>query len=185
MVVEIHDSTADNIAAITAIYAHWVQEGLASFELTPPAPAEIDKRRRNVLAAGFPYLVAQDENREVVGFAYADWYRTRPAYRFTCEDSVYVAPAALGRGTGKRLLATLIERCTALHMRLMVAVIGDSANRASLSLHRRAGFETVGVLRNIGWKQGRWVDSVLMTRRLGSGGDAPPHEHGRLLESGK
>jgi L-amino acid N-acyltransferase YncA len=172
----VRDSVDADVDGVARIYAHWVEHGLASFELVPPPPAVMGQRRAAILADGFPYLVAADPGGELLGFAYASWYRTRPAYRFTCEDSVYVSPAATGRGVGRALLEELLRRCTAVEFRLMVAVIGDSSNAASIALHRRAGFEMAGVLPSIGWKHGRWVDSVLMTRPLGEGNRSPPVE---------
>jgi L-amino acid N-acyltransferase YncA len=161
------------VPAITAIYGHWVRHGLASFELDPPEEAEMARRRAAILAAGYPYLVAEAEGR-LLGYACASAYRPRPAYRFAVEDSVYVAPGAGRAGTGRALLEALIARCTARGFRLMVAVIGDSANAASIGLHERAGFTRAGLLPAIGWKHGRWVDSVLMTRPLGAGATTPP-----------
>ncbi|MCA3363640.1 MAG: N-acetyltransferase [Roseomonas sp.] len=174
----IRDSSPADIQSITAIYAHWVTHGLASFEVEPPEPAELAGRRDAVLAAGFPYLVA--EAREgVLGYAYASAYRTRPAYRFTVENSVYVAPGAGQRGIGLALMEEVIARCTAAGFRQMVAVIGDSGNAASIALHRRAGFTPAGLLTAAGWKHGRWVDSVLMQRPLGAGAATPPEISGK------
>ena len=161
----VRDSTPGDVPAIASIYAHHVLHGLASFELEPPSRAEMASRRDAVLRAGLPWLVADDDG-EVVGYAYAAPYRSRPAYRRTVENSVYVSPHRLGRGAGRLLLAELIRRCEASDRREMVAIIGDSANRASIALHRALGFEHVGVLRNVGFKRGRWLDSVLMQRRL-------------------
>ena len=172
----VRDSSDANLSDITHIYGHWVEHGLASFELAPPSPATMAQRRLSILADGFPYLVAVDSTGELLGFGYASWYRTRPAYRFACEDSVYVSPTALRRSVGRRLLAELVCRCTAMKFRLMVAVIGDSGNAPSIELHRSAGFEMAGVLPSIGWKHGRWVDTVLMTRPLGAGNHSPPVE---------
>ena len=178
---ELRDSTATDIAGIAEIYGYWVEHGLASFELTPPSVTNVGERRTSILSDGFPYLVAAESDGRVLGYAYASWYRERPGYRFTCENSVYVAPGAMRRGVGTKLLARLVTRCTALEMRIMVAVIGDSGNHASIALHRRVGFEQTGVLPSIGWKHGRWLDAVLMVRRLGEGNTTPPKEHGRLL----
>lgn len=169
----IRDGRDDDIPAITAIYGHWVTHGLASFELEAPDAAEMARRRAAVLAGGYPYLVAEGEGR-VIGYAYASAYRPRPAYRFAVENSVYVAPGLTRGGTGAALLDALIGACTARGFRLMVAVIGDSANAASIGLHERAGFARAGLLPAIGWKHGRWVDSVLMTRALGEGSTTPP-----------
>ncbi|MEO3474877.1 N-acetyltransferase family protein [Roseomonas sp. CAU 1739] len=169
----IRDSRPDDIPAIAAIYGHWVAHGLASFELEPPDPAEIARRRDAILAAGYPHLVAERGGR-VIGYAYASAYRPRPGYRFAVENSVYVAPSEGRGGTGRALLDALIARCTAQGFRLMVAVIGDSANAPSIGLHAAAGFTHAGMLPAIGWKHGRWVDSVLMTRPLGEGATTDP-----------
>lgn len=168
------DSRDDDIPAIAAIYGHWVIHGLASFELDPPDAADMARRRAAVLAAGYPHLVATDADGRLLGYAYASAYRTRPAYRFAVENSVYVAPGIGRRGVGRALLDVLIARCTARGFRLMVAVIGDSGNAPSIRLHAAAGFTHAGLLPAIGWKQGRWVDSVLMTRPLGEGAVTPP-----------
>ncbi|WP_431283641.1 N-acetyltransferase family protein [Humitalea sp. 24SJ18S-53] len=170
----IRDSLPQDIPEIAAIYAHWVTHGLASFELAPPEEAEMAARRDAVLAGGYPHMVAVAGAGTVLGYAYASAYRTRPAYRFTVENSVYVAPGAGRGGVGRALLSALITRCTAQDFRLMVAVIGDSGNAASIALHARAGFAHAGLLPAIGWKHGRWVDSVLMTRALGPGAETPP-----------
>lgn len=159
--------------AIQAIYAHHVLTGLASFEETPPSVEEMLARRQAVLGLGLPYLAAEAEGR-VVGYSYASSYRPRPAYRHTVEDSVYVAPGEAGRGIGGALLAALIARCEAGPWRQMLAVIGDSGNAGSVALHRRFGFEPVGTLRSVGFKHGRWVDTVLMQRSLGPGDRTPP-----------
>jgi phosphinothricin acetyltransferase len=151
-----------------------VRYGNASFEIEPPDAAEIARRRDALLAAGYPYLVAQDATGRVVGYSYAGPYRPRPAYRFTVENSVYVAPDCQGQGIGRALLPRLIERCEQAGFRLMVAVIGDSANLASIRLHERSGFRHAGLLPAIGWKHGRWLDSVLMVRPLGPGSGEPP-----------
>ncbi len=172
--VTIRDCLADDIPAIAAIYGHWVTHGLASFELDPPDPAEMARRRQAVLEGGYPYLVAEGEGGRVLGYAYASAYRTRPAYRFAVEDSIYVAPDAGRAGIGSALLGALIAACTGRGFRLMVAVIGDSGNAASIGLHARAGFAHAGLLPAIGWKHGRWVDSVLMTRPLGQGAGSAP-----------
>jgi phosphinothricin acetyltransferase len=157
-----------DVARITEIYAHHVLTGFASFEVVPPDAAEIARRRGDVLARGLPYLVAEFGGA-VVGYAYAAPYRLRPAYRYTVEDSIYVDRGALGRGVGRRLLERLISDCTAGGYRQMIAVIGDSANRASIALHEACGFARAGLLPSVGFKLGRWVDSVLMQRPLGAG----------------
>ena len=172
--LRVGDAEDADMAAVRAIYAHHVRTGLGSFEAAPPGIAEIAERRRQVLARGLPYLVARDADGTVLGFAHAFPYRTRPAYRHSVENSVYVAPAAARHGVGRALLHALIERCTEIGLRQMVAIIGDSANAASIELHANLGFRTVGVLQAIGFKHGRWVDTVLMQRRLGPGGNAAP-----------
>lgn len=174
---QIRDSDEADVPAVQAIYAHHVLHGLASFELTPPDAAEIAARRRAVLAAGLPHLVAELDGR-VVGYSYAGPYRPRPAYRHTVEDSVYVAEGMAGRGVGSALLAALIARCEAGPWRQMIAVIGDTRNHGSIGLHRRHGFRMAGTLTAVGFKFGRWVDSVLMQRSLGAGGDSPPDPNG-------
>ncbi len=162
-----------DIPAITDIYGHAVTHGTASFETSTPDAVEMARRQAVLLEGGYPYLVAEREGA-VVGYAYAGVYRPRPAYRHSVENSIYVAPSAHRAGVGKALLTALIERCEALGFRLMIAVVGDSANAASIGLHRSCGFEDAGVLRNVGWKQGRWLDSVFMTRPLGTGAATPP-----------
>lgn len=162
-----------DLAQITAIYAHHVLHGLASFEIEPPDEVEVRRRFDAIVAGGFPYFVAEAGGR-VLGYAYAGPYRTRPAYRHSVEDSIYVAPDAVGRGLGKRLLLALIDACERRGFRQMLAVIGDSANTASIELHRACGFAQVGLLPSIGFKFGRWVDSVLMQRALGEGDRTAP-----------
>ncbi|WP_207536824.1 GNAT family N-acetyltransferase [Sabulicella rubraurantiaca] len=169
----IRDSRPEDIPAIAAIYGHWVTHGLASFEEEAPGPAEMARRRDAILAGGFPYLVAVEGGR-VLGYAYAGPYRPRRAYRFTVENSIYVAPGAGKGGVGRALLAALLARCEESGFRLVVAVIGDSGNQASIRLHEAAGFRHAGLLPAVGWKHGRWVDSVLMTRPLGEGAATPP-----------
>ena len=156
------------MAAIQRIYAHFVLHGRASFEEEPPDVAEMCRRHEAVRAADLPYLVAERDGA-ILGYAYATAYRPRRAYRFTVENSVYVAPDGHGRGTGSALLSALIAACEAGPWRQMVAVIGDSANAGSLALHRRHGFALVGTLRSVGFKHGGWVDTVLMQRALGPG----------------
>lgn len=161
----IRDATEADVPQIAAIYAHHVLHGLASFEEEPPGEGEILARMRAVRALGTPYLVAEEAGL-VVGYAYASPYRARSAYRFTIEDSVYVRDGHAGRGLGRALLGALLGRCAAGPWRQVVAVIGDSANRASIELHRALGFREVGTLESVGFKFGRWVDSVLMQRSL-------------------
>jgi phosphinothricin acetyltransferase len=169
-----HAGEAD-LPRITAIYAHHVRTGLASFETQPPDEAEMRTRFEAVRAKGFPFLACECEGR-VAGYAYASLYRTRPAYRFTLEDSVYVDPDFAGRGIGRTLLGRLIEECEAIGCRNLVAVIGDSGNTASIALHSALGFRHVGTLRAIGFKHGRWVDSVLMQRAVGAGDSSLPED---------
>lgn len=169
----IRDSREEDIPALTAIYAHWVRHGRASFELDPPSEREMGLRRQAVLTHGYDHLVAEDEGR-LLGYAYASAFRTRPAYRFTVEDSVYIAPGLHRAGAGRALLGALIARCEAKGFRLMVAVIGDSANTPSIGLHTALGFRHAGLLPGTGWKHGQWVDTVLMTRALGDGQCSPP-----------
>ena len=171
--VTLRAAEENDFAAIAAIYAHHVLHGVASFEIDPPDAAEIARRHRAIAGAGLPYLVAE-AGGSVIGYAYAARYRERPAYRFTVEDSIYVAPGAGGRGVGRALLGALIDRCGDLGYRRMIAVIGDSANVASIGLHARLGFRVAGVLPSVGFKHGRWVDSVLMERALGDGDLSPP-----------
>lgn len=162
-----------DIPAITGIYAEAVRHGTASFEIDPPDQAEMARRRRTLLEGGYPYLAAELDGA-VAGFAYAGPYRSRPAYRWSVEDSVYVAPAAFRRGLGRALLARLIGECERRGFRQMIAVIGDSAQTSSIELHRLAGFRLVGTIETIGFKSGRWLDSVLMQRPLGEGAARPP-----------
>jgi L-amino acid N-acyltransferase YncA len=171
--VLVRDASDSDLAAIHAIYTHHVQNGLGSFEEIPPDLAEMARRRSEVLSRRLPYLAAEIDGR-LVGYAYAGPYRPRSAYRFSVEDSVYVAPDIHRRGVARALLAELIERCTALGYRQMIAVIGDSANRGSIGLHASMGFREVGRLHAIGFKLGRWVDSVLMQRTLGPGDSSQP-----------
>lgn len=151
--------------AVQSIYAHYVLHDLCSFEEVPPSVDQMLSRRAEVLRLGLPYLVAIEAG-DVVGYAYASAWRTRPAYRNTVESSIYVAPGRHGRGIGSALLAELVARCAKAGLAQMVAVIGNSANAGSIRLHEGQGFEHVGVLRNVGFKFGRWVDTVLMQRAL-------------------
>jgi phosphinothricin acetyltransferase len=173
MTVTVRSATSADIPAITRIYAHAVEHGTASFELTAPDQAEMTRRFDELTTNGFPYLVAVVDGA-VVGYAYAGPYRARPAYRFTVENSVYVAHDSHRRGVGKALLQALIEGCTEKGFRLMVAVIGDSEQAASIGLHEATGFRHAGVFENIGYKFDRWLDSVLMQRALGPGASKPP-----------
>lgn len=169
----VRDSRDADLPAIQRIYAHHVQTGLGSFEEAPPTVEEMARRRAEILAHGLPYLVAESGGR-IVGYAYAGRFRTRSAYRYSVEDSIYVAPEAQRRGVGRQLLDALIERCTGLGYRQMVAVIGDSGNHASVGVHLAAGFVEVALLPAIGFKFGRWVDSIMMQRALGPGQTSSP-----------
>jgi phosphinothricin acetyltransferase len=162
-----------DVAEITAIYRPAVVYGTASFEIEPPDRAEMQKRFEAITGAGFPYVVAELEGK-VVGYAYANAYRPRPAYQWSVEDSIYVAPEAHGKGVGRALLVYLLETCTAAGFRQMLAVIGDSAQSASIGLHRSLGFTFCGTIHSVGFKHGRWLDSVIMQRALGDGDLAPP-----------
>jgi phosphinothricin acetyltransferase len=171
----VRPSREDDIPAITRIYAHHVLRGLASFEEIPPEEAELARRRREVLQHGLPYLAAEQAG-EIVGYAYAAPYRARSANRFTIEDSVYVAPDHVGEGIGRALLSRLIELCEEGPWRQMIAVIGDSDNHASIGLHKAEGFAMIGTHPAVGFKFGRWVDSVLLQRELGAGAGTLPTE---------
>jgi len=173
--VTLRAATAADVAAITAVYRPAVLRGTASFEVEPPDEAETLHRFEAIAGAGYPYFVAELDGH-VVGYAYTNAYRTRPAYRFTVEDSVYIAPEAQGKGIGTILLRALIEASTAKGYRLMVAVIGDSRNHASITLHRSAGFTFCGTIHSVGYKFGRWLDSVIMELPLGEGDGATPRE---------
>jgi L-amino acid N-acyltransferase YncA len=169
----IRPATAGDMAAVATIYAHHVRHGLATFEEVPPTADELAARLAAVSGQGLPYLVAELEGK-VVGYSYATPYRARPAYRHTVEDSVYVEGGLGGRGIGRALLAELIRRCEAGPWRQMVAIIGDRANAASIALHASQGFRPVGTLEAVGFKLGRWVDTVLMQRALGAGSRTLP-----------
>ncbi|BAE50982.1 GNAT family N-acetyltransferase [Paramagnetospirillum magneticum] len=171
LAVQIRDATDDDMAAVQSIYAFYVSRSAASFEEEVPSVEEMKARRAAITGRGLPFLVAVEEG-EVLGYTYAGPFRQRSAYRYTVEDSIYVAPFVARRGIGRTLLAALIDRCTALGYRQMIAVIGDSANQGSIGVHRAMGFGQEGVLRGVGLKFGRWVDVVIMHRTLG-GDDRP------------
>lgn len=173
--ISIRPARPSDIPAITRIYAHAVKQGTASFELEAPDETEMTGRMKAILDGGFPYIVAEIGGM-VAGYAYASFYRTRPAYRFTVENSVYVAPDSHRRGVGKVLLQKLIEECTARGFRLMVAVIGDSKQAASIGVHKACGFTHDGIIPNIGYKFGRWLDTVLMHLPLGEGAGTAPKD---------
>ncbi len=182
--VRVRDARRGDLADIREIYAHHVLHGLASFEETPPDLAEVTRRFEATLAHGLPYLAAEAEaagpgaEPALRGYAYAGPYRPRPAYRYSVENSLYVAPGLEGRGIGRALLEELIRRCTALGFRQMIAVIGDSGHLPSIKFHESLGFTQAGHLRSVGFKFERWVDSVILQRPLGPGDaslpDAPP-----------
>ena len=177
--IQIRASLPGDLPAITSIYSHHVRHGLASFEETPPSVEEMTARRNDVLARGFPYLVAA-QNDQVLGYAYANLYRTRPAYRYTLENSIYLHADAAGRGIGKRLLQALLQACEQQGTRQMIAIIGDSENHASIKLHAACGFTQTGTLYAVGFKFGRWVDSVVMQKALGDGSASLPSLPTRL-----
>ena len=171
--VLVRPSSPADLPAIQAIYAHHVTHGFGSFEEVPPDVDEMAARRLALVERGLPHLVAEADGR-VLGYAHAGPYRPRPAYRYTVEDSVYVAPEAVRRGVGRALLAALLEICEAGPWRQMVAVIGDRGNTASVALHAALGFHEAGHLKAVGFKLGRWVDVVIMQRALGTGDDDDP-----------
>lgn len=169
----IRPSTDADLGAITEIYAHHVQHGTGTFETTPPTATEMATRRADVRAKGLPWLVLEDAGR-VIGFAYGNWFKPRPAYRFSVEDSIYLAPQAAGKGLGRALLAELLARLEAGGIRKVMAVIGDSANAGSIGVHTALGFERIGVVKSCGWKFDRWLDIVLMEKTLGAGDQTRP-----------
>ena len=171
--VSIRPGTPADIPAIARIYAEAVRHGTASFELEPPDEAEMARRQRELLDGGYPYLVAEIDGA-LVGYAYAGPYRPRPAYRFSVEDSIYIEPQVQGRGIGRALLSRLIEEAERRGFRQMIAVIGDSAQTPSIELHSALGFHLIGNIENVGFKFGRWLDTVLMQRVLGPGATTKP-----------
>ncbi len=173
MAVTIRASEAADLPAITAIYAHYVISSTATFELDPPSEGEMQARREDVLGKGLPYLVAVLDSA-VVGYAYCQWFKARPAYRHSAEISVYLDPAVHRRGIGRTLLSALIESALAAGVRKLIAVIGDSGNAASIGLHTAMGFTHAGVIRSCGWKFSRWLDIVLMDRFIGEGDTTAP-----------
>lgn len=169
----IRPSRDDDIDAITLIYAHHVLHGTGTFEVDPPSVQDMRARRAEVLARGLPWLIAESDN-QVSGFAYCNWFKPRPAYRFSAEDSIYLAPHANGQGLGRALLAELTTQAERAGVRKLIAVIGDSRNTGSIGVHRALGFQHVGVLASCGWKFDRWLDVVLMERSLGLGDTTSP-----------
>jgi phosphinothricin acetyltransferase len=162
-----------DLVSITRIYAHNVLNGTGTFETSPPSEEEMRARRADVLGKNLPWLVLELDG-VVVGFAYGNWFKPRPAYRFSVEDSIYLATEAMGKGLGKLLMAELLTQLERRGIRKVMAVIGDSANLGSIGVHRSAGFEPVGVIESCGWKFGRWLDIVMMQKSLGSGNTTPP-----------
>ena len=171
--MQIRPARPDDRAEIAAIYAHHVLHGTASYETEPPGAAEIARRMDRVLGHGWPWLIAEAPDGQMLGYAYATQFRDRAAYRFVCEDSIYIRNEARGQGVGTALLGALLESCTAAGFRQMVAVIGG-AEPASEALHARLGFTLAGRLSAIGRKQGRWLDTLYMQRSLGPGSAQPP-----------
>ncbi|MDM0052090.1 GNAT family N-acetyltransferase [Variovorax sp. J22R115] len=169
----IRPSRDEDVVAITAIYAHHVLHGTGTFETEPPTAGDMATRRADVLSKKLPYLVAEREG-ELLGFAYCNWFKPRPAYRFSAEDSIYLAENARGQGLGAKLLAALAQAAETVGVRKLIAVIGDSANAGSIGVHRAQGFSHVGVLKDCGWKFGEWRDVVLMAKVLGEGSSTKP-----------
>jgi L-amino acid N-acyltransferase YncA len=171
--ITIRPAGPGDITAITRIYAHAVAHGTATFELEPPGETEMAQRQKSLLTNGYPYLVAARAGA-IAGYAYAGPYRARPAYHWSVEDSIYIAPEFQRQGIGALLIKRLVADAEQRGFRQMIAVIGDSAQAASIAVHATAGFETIGTLRSVGFKFGRWLDTVLMQRALGKGDAAPP-----------
>ena len=169
----IRPSRDSDMAALTAVYAHHVLHGTGTFETEPPGVPEMSARRADVLSKGLPYLVAELDG-ELAGFAYGNWFKPRPAYRYSVEDSIYLAPGLQRQGVGRALLAELLARFEAVGIRKVMAIVGDSANAGSVGLHLALGFSKVGVIEDCGWKLGAWRDIVLMQKTLGDGSATPP-----------
>ena len=173
----IRPSTDADLPAITAIYAHHVLTGTGTFEIDPPSLDDMRGRRVDVLSKGLPWLVAATKEKgdeTVIGYAYCNWFKPRPAYRFSAEDSIYLSPEAAGKGMGRTLLAELMAQAQRAGVRKLIAVIGDSANAGSIAVHASAGFQPVGVLKSCGWKFDKWLDVVLMDKFLGEADETPP-----------
>lgn len=171
----IRPSSDTDVAAITRLYAHHVLHGTGTFETVPPTEAEMAQRRADVLGKGLPWLVLEEDG-QLLGFAYGNWFKPRPAYRFSVEDSIYLAPEAAGKGLGRLLLSELLAVLERGGIRKAIAVIGDSDNAGSIGVHRALGFTPVGTVKACGWKFGRWLDIVLMEKPLGAGDGAAPQE---------
>jgi L-amino acid N-acyltransferase YncA len=170
----IRPSSDDDLPAITAIYGHHVLHGTGSFETEPPSLADMTARRADVLAKGLPYLVVEQDG-EIAGFAYGNWFKPRPAYRYSVEDSIYMAPGLQRRGLGRALLAELLAQFEAVGIRKVMAIVGDSANTGSVGIHLAFGFTQVGVVESCGWKFGVWRDIVIMQKSIGLGDKQPPN----------
>jgi L-amino acid N-acyltransferase YncA len=179
----IRTSLESDLPAITRIYAHHVLHGTGTFETTPPSEDDMATRRSDVLNKGLPWLVIE-ENKQILGFAYANWFKPRPAYRFSCEDSIYMAPESGGKGLGRLLMVELLARLERAGVRRVMAVIGDSDNLGSIGIHKAMGFEPAGVITSCGWKFGRWLDIVLMQKSLGLGDAQPPVDKTNLTNPG-
>ena len=171
----IRPSRDEDLDAITRIYAHHVLHGTGTFETTPPTRDEMAGRRADVLGKGLPWLVIEVDG-QVMGYAYGNWFKPRPAYRYSVEDSIYMAPESAGKGLGKLLLTELLAQCERAGVRKVMAVIGDSANAGSIGVHKALGFEQVGVVQSCGWKFRRWLDIVLMQKSIGQGDSTPPQD---------
>ena len=169
----IRPSQPEDLSAITAIYQHHVLNGTGTFEIEPPTQEDMAARRSDVLGKGLPYLVIEADG-QVQGFAYCNWFKPRPAYRFSAEDSIYLAPDAAGKGWGRLLLAELCRAAEQSGIRKLIAVIGDSANAGSIGVHKSVGFEAVGTVKSCGWKFNRWLDIVMMEKALGHGDKRSP-----------
>lgn len=173
--MNIRPATQADIPSITAIYAHHVLHGTGTFETEPPSETEMAQRWRDVLSKGLPYLLVETQGK-VMGYAYANWFKPRPAYRFSAEDSIYMHPDAVGQGLGTQLLSELLTQLERLGVRQVLAVIGDSNNQGSVGLHQKLEFERIGVMACVGWKFGRWLDVVMMQKTLGEGATTAPTE---------
>ena len=171
----IRPSSDADLPAITAIYAHHVLHGTGSFETEPPSVADMTTRRADVLSKGLAYLVVEQDGK-IAGFAYGNWFKPRPAYRYSVEDSIYMAPDLQGKGLGRALLAELLARFEAVGIRKVMAIVGDSANTGSVGIHLALGFAQVGIVDSCGWKFGAWRDIVIMQKTLGLGDTQPPNE---------
>ncbi len=171
----IRPSRDEDLPQITAIYAHHVLHATGTFETEPPTIADMTARRADVLSKGLPYLVAEDDGK-IAGFTYGNWFKPRPAYRYSVEDSIYLAPELHRKGLGRALLAELLARCEAVGIRKMMAIVGDSANLGSVGVHLALGFTQVGKIESCGWKFGQWRDIVIMQKTLGAGHTQPPND---------